>query len=132
METEKLTAENEHQLRQDMAFDPTKPVQTHNGRKARIICTDRNSTYNIVALIEEFQIESYDKDGEWFGGREEKYRLINIPERTTSWMNLYTTASYHTSRGVADLACAGAETRKGVLEIIWEGGVPVETKVHPV
>jgi hypothetical protein len=114
-----------------MAFDPTKPVQTHGGRKARILCTDRNSTYNIVALIEEFQIESFDKDGKWVGGSDEKYCLINIPERKTSWLNLYITAS-HPSRSVADLVCRGGEQRKGVLEIIWEDGVPVDTKVHPV
>lgn len=35
-------------------FDPTKPVQTRDGRPARIICTDRyesNGQFPIVALV---------------------------------------------------------------------------------
>ena len=34
-------------------FDPTKPVQTRDGREARIICTDveRKGDWPIVALI---------------------------------------------------------------------------------
>ena len=36
-------------------FDPNKPVQTRDGRKARIICTDANKDsgnhYPIVALV---------------------------------------------------------------------------------
>ena len=31
-------------------FDPTKPVQCRNGRKARIICTDAKGEYSIFAL----------------------------------------------------------------------------------
>lgn len=34
-------------------FDPTKPVQTRDGRKARIICTDvRDDYYPIMALVQ--------------------------------------------------------------------------------
>ncbi len=33
-------------------FDPTKPVQTRDGRKARIVCMNAdNSRYPIVALV---------------------------------------------------------------------------------
>ena len=36
-----------------MTFDPTKPVQTRDGRKARIICTDLNNpAFRIVAVID--------------------------------------------------------------------------------
>lgn len=35
------------------AFDPTKPVETRDGRKARILCADRRDPeYPIVALVE--------------------------------------------------------------------------------
>jgi hypothetical protein len=35
-----------------MTFDPTKPVQTRDGRKARIICTDvNNPDFPIVAVL---------------------------------------------------------------------------------
>jgi len=36
-----------------MSFDPTKPVQTRDGRKARILYTDIKSGYPIVALTTE-------------------------------------------------------------------------------
>jgi hypothetical protein len=34
-----------------MKFDPTKPVQMFNGTPARIICTDRDWKFPIVALV---------------------------------------------------------------------------------
>lgn len=34
-----------------MAFDPIKPVQTRDGRKARIICTDAKGSFPIIALV---------------------------------------------------------------------------------
>lgn len=41
-------------------FDPTKPVQTRDGRPARILCTDaKNPEYPIVALV-----DSPDGEGE--------------------------------------------------------------------
>jgi hypothetical protein len=35
-----------------MTFDPTKPVQTRDGRKARIICTDACCEDPIIALVD--------------------------------------------------------------------------------
>jgi hypothetical protein len=68
-------------------FDPTKPVQTRDGRKARIVCTDRaGSDYPIIALImENNDIEIcyiYAINGH-FWGNESGHRLdlINVPER---------------------------------------------------
>lgn len=41
-------------------FDPTKPVQTRDGRKARIICTDVNHKfYPIMALVQDFDGSEY-------------------------------------------------------------------------
>ena len=34
-----------------MTPDLTKPVQTADGRKARVICTDRGGTYPVVVLV---------------------------------------------------------------------------------
>lgn len=70
-------------------FDPTKPVQTRSGLKARIICTDRNHPkYPIVALVEDDGIESaiyVTKEGTHMfnPGYNTAYTLdlINIPER---------------------------------------------------
>jgi hypothetical protein len=70
-------------------FDVTKPVQTRDGRKARIICTDRafvsanGESWPIIALISNGDGKEhayyYRNDG---GGlvRDAAYSLVNIPE----------------------------------------------------
>ena len=76
-------------------FDTTKPVQTRDGRKARIICTDRfYPGYPIVALIDDVHfgretLKAYSPDGivlyEPYSGMD----LINIPEKVTVYLNVY-------------------------------------------
>ena len=56
-----------------MAFDLSKPFQTRDGRKARIICTDKKGDYPIVALVESNGSEdvlSYTKKGFYYGDNE--------------------------------------------------------------
>jgi len=65
-------------------FDPTKPVQTRDGRKARIICTDRDfDGYPIIALIRGTQgqegFETYGIDGKASSFMEHELDLINVP-----------------------------------------------------
>ncbi|NIA67799.1 hypothetical protein HBA54_04275 [Pelagibius litoralis] len=99
-----------------MTFDPTKPVQTRDGRKARIICTDRRTTvYSILALITENDgyeyIESYTKAGHRYGDEDCdscSVDLINIPEEPKTakvWVavfeadgEIYCTSSYLTRK----------------------------------
>ena len=66
-------------------FDPTKPVQTRHGLKARIICTDRVCVQPIVALITDSkgneQISSFNTSGAfWPNETQAANDLINIPE----------------------------------------------------
>ena len=86
-------------------FDPTKPVQTRDGRKARIICTDRDFTgYSIVALIktesEEERIEAYRSDGSRKFYRDD-LDLINVPEKVTMYVNVYRDADHKIGCGYA-------------------------------
>jgi hypothetical protein len=87
-------------------FDPSKPVQTRDGRKARIVCTDRKSAYNIsiIALIQEsngFEFAcGYFSDGRHeigAGGGEHKSDLVNIPEKR--WVNIYRNLSGYVYAG---------------------------------
>ena len=82
-----------------MTFDPTKPVQTRDGKKARIKATDlANPEYPIVALVTdntpgglEYPI-IYTRDGFKYSTRKETQDdLINIPERIKRevWINVY-------------------------------------------
>lgn len=79
-----------------MAFDPEKPVQTRDGRKARILCADRSGTdLPIIALREARGIEiveTYAADGTIYGtGTKNDLDLINIPEKRVyeRWVNVY-------------------------------------------
>ena len=75
-----------------MTFDPTKPVQTRDGRKARILCTDiKGWNKPIVAAISrrdgsEF-ITNHNLNGQLAATEESLTDLVNIPE--TLWVNVY-------------------------------------------
>ena len=74
-----------------------KPVCTRDGRKARIICFDRNWEYPIVALIEcendEEMISACDKDGK---ARiyETQADLMMLPEKKEGWIIIHKEAIY--------------------------------------
>jgi hypothetical protein len=73
-----------------MTFDPSKPVQTRDGRPARILATDMKSDrgYCIAAAIggsNEF-VETFTSDGRVIASppfRDRGVDLVNIPERLT-------------------------------------------------
>ncbi len=108
-----------------MTFDPTKPVKTRDGRKARIICTDANNHQPIVALITESNGHEYNrnytKDGFYFIGiGKSDSDLINIPERRIRWTNVY---AYHADGSylTQELADENAAARRlGVLKLTYE------------
>lgn len=70
-------------------FDPTKPVQTKDGKPARIICTDRlDSSIPIVALINFNRAEGlmcYRSDGTVLGDSQSNLNLVNIPDITKQY-----------------------------------------------
>ena len=59
-------------------FNPDLPVQTRDGRKARIICKDKKGKYPIVALIGE-GIYAYLPNGKYYGTLDNCLDLFNIP-----------------------------------------------------
>jgi len=71
------------------------PVQTQDGRKARIIGTDMKGPKPIVALITpngeavEEWIYSYFPDGRVYRNASCNVDLINVPRRIKGWMNVY-------------------------------------------
>lgn len=76
-----------------MTLDLNKPVQTRDGRKARIICTDKKGTkFSIVALWEMVEgkeiINVYTENGKARSNEvDSPDDLINVPEER--WVNLY-------------------------------------------
>jgi hypothetical protein len=111
-----------------MKFDPTKPVQTRDGRKARIICTDAKGGNPIVALRTsengKYEVmELYYEDGRCQASSP-GCDLINIPEKRTldCWVNVYdrkcAPVCEYSSRSYAD-ASAGPD-RIACLHIVQE------------
>lgn len=73
-----------------------KSVRTRDGRKARIICFDRNSeTQPIVALVAIPRLNGIEKaitcgkNGMRFGDKEHNDDLIMLPEKKEGWINIY-------------------------------------------
>lgn len=75
-----------------------KPVCTRDGRKARIICFDRNWEYPIVALIEcengEEMISACDKDGKARIYETQGTDLMMLPEKKEGWIIIHKEAIY--------------------------------------
>ena len=72
--------------------NPTLNVVTREGLPVRIICTDKQSKYPVVALIMETGVEdtvNFTKDGLVIDGDITKYDLFFVPERKEGWMILY-------------------------------------------
>lgn len=95
------------------AFDPTKPVETRDGRKARILATDKKGKYPIVALIMESssgmeEVHLFSAKGIWnIEGTASSYDLVNVPEkfRYKKWVNFYPCgrcSAPHESKEIAD------------------------------
>ena len=70
-----------------------KPVCTRDGRKARIICFDRNDNTPIVALIECVNhvviLQCYHNDGKVCHEAVSQYDLMMLPEKKEGWVNIY-------------------------------------------
>lgn len=68
--------------KKEREFDPTKPVQTKNGKSARIICTDLKDSQPLVVLVSrengKEDVETYTIKGKRFLIGDDPRDLINI------------------------------------------------------
>ena len=79
--------------------NPSRRVVTRDGRKVRIICTDRRSlNYPIIALIEtrpgEEMAYSHTKDGKHCTDCTDIFDLFFAPEKHEGWVNIYKSNYY--------------------------------------
>lgn len=79
-------------------FDPAKPVQTRDGRKARILATDLAGRYPIAAAIAARRgtyalptelVERYHADGKMGACGPTSADLVNVPVETVEYRNVY-------------------------------------------
>jgi len=95
-----------------MKFDPTKPVQTRDGRPARVICADARGGWPIIALVEVSEgceeTSVHREDGSYNSADPQSRRdLINIPEKRTLdiWVDINSFGRLtwvHDSKGAAN------------------------------
>lgn len=119
-------------------FDPTKPVQTRDGRPARIICTDRKHWRDvIIALVSGENGEEYlcdfSEGGCYLSGQESEDDLVNIPARRHEYVNCYANAEpcFHSSLETARIGAEmSTDVYVGTIEIVCEDNVAVERKLH--
>jgi len=126
-------------------LDPTKPVQTRNGRKARIICVDRegknaSSKYPIIALVKASdgseELRSYTVDGFHFftdEKEESENDLVNVPEERTVWVNVYKDSGTGCCFDTRELANEGKRTGKrrvAILQITIAGDRVTKAIIH--
>lgn len=119
-----------------MTFDTTKPVQTRDGRKARIICVDRKSHNRpIVALISDADgVERsayFTADGQWNSREQGSTDLVNISEETSRWVNFYAGAGYET-REIANQNNNRNLQRVAILQVKIEGDHVKDVIVHDI
>jgi len=101
-------------------FDPTKPVQTRDGRKARIIATDIEGEFPIAVAITwkdgDEVVGSRFSDGSYASSRlANPADLVNIPEVTKEFRRVWVSRSIHVSEYAntsEELCRAGAGRQK--------------------
>ena len=112
----------------------SRKVVTRDGRRARIVCTDkRELNYPIIALIEtipggEEVTYSYTKGGRHCTACTDIFDLFFAPEKHEGWINVYRNSdSGHTYAGAVYDSKEDAEKRKVIdenyvttIKIEWE------------
>ena len=98
-----------------MSIDFTKPLQTRDGKKVRLLCTDKISSYPVVVWLEDIKATaSYTLEGVNVIGEESNIDLVNVPEQVTLdvWVNVYKNLRDETFFSVAS-----TPTKEGSLEM---------------
>lgn len=112
--------------------DPSKKVVTRDGRNARIIYTDRDSNYSIVALIADNNgyesPEIYTKEGRSYFYRTTPLDLFFATEKHEGWLNIYRSERgfylrgnpYKSKEEADEVAKANYKTYCTTVKIEWE------------
>ena len=115
--------------------NPSRKVVTGDGRKVKILCTNRKSPYPIVALVENHDsntedVYSYRENGLYsLYSLSEENNLFFAPEKHEGWVNLYKWANKDCAYYIGSICNSKAEAEnKGdtsdkyvaTIKIEWE------------
>lgn len=107
-------------------IDLTKPVQTRDGRRVRILCADAKGDFPIIGAVEER--DGTERSGSWM--RDGRYLctgpstsdLLNLPEKRPVWVNVYPPGVqrdyYHPDKASAD--SFATSSRIACIEVIYK------------
>ena len=71
-------------------LDFTKPITTRTGLKVRILCTNGNGANPVVfQLVDTNDIKMCNLSGLRYQTTVTEFDLINVPEKITRWVNIY-------------------------------------------
>ena len=113
--------------------NPEREVVTRDGRKVRILCTDRKGDTPIIALVndandgQEYGYAFY-SDGKFFRDGGDELDLFFAPEKHEGWIIINKWADgerdtngiiYHTKLDVPDIPIVGVK-RVATIKIEWE------------
>ena len=109
--------------------NPSRKVVTRDGHPVRIICTDKENAYPVIALVKilycEITIECT-ANGKYEQNNETKWDIFFAPEKHEGWINIYrdTILSgayykyiYPSEEDAKENACSGAIA---TIKIEWE------------
>lgn len=79
--------------------NPSRKVVTRDGRKVRIVCTDKKGACPIVALVTRDdgvaeETVTYTKNGKFFKDTSYNCDLFFAPEKHEGWINIYKSQMY--------------------------------------
>ena len=113
--------------------NPSRKVVTGDGRKVKILCTNRKGAYPIVALVENHDsntedVYSYRENGLYsLYSLSEENNLFFAPETHEGWINVYRNNDSHAYAGAVYDSKEDAEKRKVIdenyvttIKIEWE------------
>ena len=116
-------------------LDLNKPVQTRDGRKVRVLATDRKGAhYPVLGLLtqadDEETVESWTLAGEFYSGDTDEADLVNVPEKIVGYLNVYGTRSQYgqtsyrlyDSRAIADAEADDMRGRIACIRVECEEG----------
>ena len=115
-----------------MTFDPTKPVQTRDGRKVELITTKGREPWVLVGYIDDgAQVVEWLKDGRRIQSQDIGMDLINVPETAEVmdfWVNVYNgnVGSAWNTKYDADRAAGRGNERKTCIHVRWTEGKGAE------
>lgn len=110
-------------------LDLSKPVQTRDGRKVRILCTDRRGPAPVIGLVECASSEAlllWSKDGK-FSDYISPSDLVNVPEpERTGWLVVGGAGAYlYKTRETAAHCFRGLE-HDAIVEVKYRPGQGIE------